>query len=324
MSEAGKILYWKPDDTRETVSARGFSYALFFGLFSNVLRWSYGYNVLQAQASDKERAAAENTMPYYGTTARSSDELSYDSDLERLADDDIRRMSAVTIAAVDHNIPKTPDHERTRLLSSSPPYSSTPTEIPSPPLSVREHIHQRLQKTARSIHGYMSPPLYAAIVALFVGLIPPLKEALYSKQSFFYPSFTKAVESCAKPAVPVILLCLGSQLSTITARHFPSRVVVTTIITRMFLIPLSFVPIVIWFAKYGSAWSAIASDPAFLVIMVVLGCTPTAINLIQITQVSGYCQEEMLELLFWSYGVICIPVCTLVIFVALAAVDRVV
>lgn len=169
----------------------------------------------------------------------------------------------------------------------------------------------------------MSPPLHAALLALFVGLFPPLKHLMYDEDSFFYASITKAIESCGKASVPIVLVCLGAQLKSIretqqtNTTQRSKKAITLSIFIRMFLAPLCVIPIVFLFAKFGQNWSELASDPMFLVSMIVVGCTPTAINLSQITQVSGVFEEEMLNVLFWSYGVICIPVCTLVVFLAL-------
>lgn len=169
----------------------------------------------------------------------------------------------------------------------------------------------------------MSPPLYAALLALCVGLFPPLKHLMYDEDSFFYASITKAIESCGKASVPIVLVCLGAQLKSIrdtqqtNTTQKSKKPITLSILIRMFLTPLCVLPIVFLFAKFGQSWSELANDPMFLVSMIVVGCTPTAINLSQITQVSGAFEEEMLNVLFWSYGVICIPVCTLVVFLAL-------
>lgn len=173
----------------------------------------------------------------------------------------------------------------------------------------------------------MSPPLYAALLALFVGLVPPIKHALYDPDSFLYASFTRGIEACGKASVPIVLVCLGAQLKSIrqTQQHQSTtkyrRPVSVALFLRMMLMPICVIPLVYAFSRWGQAWSKLAGDPMFLVSMVVIGCTPTAINLAQITQVSGIFEEEMLNVLFWSYGVICIPVCTLVVFLALTMVN---
>jgi predicted permease len=181
-----------------------------------------------------------------------------------------------------------------------------------------------LRRIVARVHGFMSPPLYAASLALIVGL-SPLKPFLYDKHSFLYPSFTKAIELCGKAAVPIILTCLGAQLVSIQESQQATspemkKPVAIAILVRMFLMPFLVVPAVVLFALYGS--STLASDPVFITMMIVLGCSPTAINLVQITQVNQIFEEEMLRMLFWSYGVVCVPVCTLVVFAALNIVDK--
>lgn len=182
-----------------------------------------------------------------------------------------------------------------------------------------------------SIDKYMSPPLYAALLALIVGLCPPLKNLLYNQSSFLYGSFTIAIQTCGKASVPLTLFCLGAQLKSIREtqqkEEKPKKTsrlpVFLTLLLRMIIMPLLVLPIVFIFAKYGSSWSELASDPMFIVSMVIVGCTPTSINLAQITQVSGVYEEEMLSVLFWSYGVICVPVCTLAVFLGLYMVNPV-
>jgi len=184
-----------------------------------------------------------------------------------------------------------------------------------------------MKKAGKRINSFMSPPLYAATLALFVGLTP-LKALMYDKQSFLYPSVTKAIESCGRAAVPLILTCLGAQLVSISQSTHPGAIemmkpVTTAIFVRMLFAPLLIIPVVVLFAMYGSGWSTLASDPVFITMMIVLGSTPTAINLVQITQVNNVFEEEMLKMLFWSYGVVCVPACTVVVFLALNIVDRI-
>lgn len=206
-------------------------------------------------------------------------------------------------------------HETAKLLDQG---QSKPKAQPQQPSSWMQCF--------KSIDKYMSPPLYAALLALFVGLCPPIKRLMYNPDSFFYASLTKAIESCGKASVPIVLVCLGAQLKSIRETQHESspkyrQPVSLSIFIRMVLTPLCVLPLVYAFAKYGSKWSELANDPMFIVSMIVVGCTPTAINLAQITQVSGVFEEEMLNVLFWSYGVICIPVCTFVVFLALYMVN---
>lgn len=195
-------------------------------------------------------------------------------------------------------------------------YGSIDLEASKPPLTKPSLFS--------SIHKYMSPPLYAALLAMIVGLCPSLKNLLYNQDSFLYGSFTTAIQNCGKASVPLTLFCLGAQLKNMnetTTKIQSQTPVFLTILLRMIVTPLVVLPIVYLFAKYGSRWSELASDPMFIVSMVIVGCTPTSINLAQITQVSGVYEQEMLSVLFWSYGVVCVPVCTVVVFLGLLIVN---
>lgn len=181
-----------------------------------------------------------------------------------------------------------------------------------------------IKKVCKKIHSVMTPPLYAAFLALIVGL-SPLKPLLYDKQSFLYPSFTKAIESCGKAAVPIILSCLGAQLASISESSHTSpkikKPVTLAVFIRMVMTPFFVIPIIVLFVKYGTPYSLLATDPTFITMMIILGCTPTAINLVQITQCNGIFEEEMLRMLFVSYGVVCVPIVTILVFLALFVVD---
>lgn len=173
-----------------------------------------------------------------------------------------------------------------------------------------------------TLNQYMSPPLYAALLALFVGLCPPLKKVMFDHNAFVYNSLTNAIKTCGKASVPLVLFCLGAQLNSIKKSQTQSQTrhrlpVSLAVFLRMIVTPMVVVPLVYFFGKYGSRWSKLADDPMFLLSIIIVGCTPTSINLSQITQVSGAFEKEMLNVLFWSYGAVCIPVCTTVVFLAL-------
>ncbi|KAG1141364.1 hypothetical protein G6F37_012572 [Rhizopus arrhizus] len=298
VSDAVNTLYWKEDDTAESISARGISYTLFFAIFGNLIRWSYGYQLLQKRTEDDSSTIHEDEEINVSTKG-------YQSFPPTSSSTSLASSRGPTSSAASIN-------ESTGLLSSQ---------------SKKPESDEPLWKiVAKRIHSVMSPPLYAAVIALIVGL-SPLKPLLYDKQSFLYPSFTKAIESCGKAAVPLILSCLGAQLVDISQSQQPAssemkKPIALAIVLRMVLTPFLVIPLAALFIKYGSQWSSLASDPVFVTMMIVLGCTPTAINLVQITQVNHVFEEEMLRMLFWSYGVVCVPVCTLLVFLALTLVDQ--
>lgn len=290
--------------------------------------------------SNNNTVVVDYTRPHYGGTDNDSDD---NRDIEQGYEDNDneRRASLRTLAEQHHNHPPQKGqvvNETSGLLSSFPSLPSDLDEDGQSDGSESSSSSTRLwlqrlpgyatvSAWAKWIHQYMTPPLYAAMLAIFVGLIPPLKDLLYDKDSFLYPSFTSAIQSCGRAAVPIILVCLGAQLTEISQSSGQSlgsskKPVAAVIIIRMCLAPVFVIPIVTLFVQYASDWATIAADPVFNVMMIILGCTPTAINLVQISQVTGAFEDEMLQVLFWSYGVVCIPVFTLVVFLALNVIDK--
>lgn len=244
-----------------------------------------------------------------------------------------RRLSSMTLtAATDQD----GDDDVKQSYTAAPPATPKETQLLAsfPTLPAMDDSHKNsnsisdlIMQAGQRIHRFMSPPLYAAFLALVVGLTP-LKHLLYAKDSFLYPCLTKAIENCGRAAVPLILTTLGAQLYIIsTSQHSAApammKPVISAILVRMVIMPFVVAPITIAFVVYGARISLLATDPVFITMMVVLGCSPTAINLVQITQVNGVFEEEMLRMLFWTYGVVCIPVCTAVVFLGLTIVDKV-
>lgn len=301
-SESGNLLFWHTGDTQQEVAARGMAYVLLFAMFCNIIRWSYGYHLLQYQPSDGDMGRQRHSS-YSSITSTIQDETengSTDSDY-------VNKDSPSSPTITSPSPPEIPNESSTLLpLSSSPSYQE----------------HYMLKQVMLKLHSYMSPPLYAAVLALVVGL-SPLRPLFFSEHAFLYPTVTKAIQSCGKAAVPLILICLGSQLTWI-AQETPSpsslRVVVASLVTRM-VAPAIVIGIVVTTLNLSIKFDLL-QDPMFVVSIIILGSTPTAINLSQITQVSGMFEQEMMQVLFWNYAVICIPVMTAVIFIALSVVDN--
>ncbi|KAI9316263.1 auxin efflux carrier [Dichotomocladium elegans] len=313
VSEAGKILYWDADDTQDSVAARGISYVLFYAVFGNILRWSYGYSLLQFRSERDEvvfNSHADDTI-HSDTHSRFSSTASLASSTTNTSTSSYKPI----LPGPGTSIP----NERTGLLASFPHLPSDADHSDNH-LSTKDHII----RAVHAVHGVMTPPLYAALIALFVGLIPPIKYLAFN--SFLYAAFIISIQSCGKAAVPIILVCLGAQLCEISRTSqqtsWRRKPVWAVVGIRLLLTPFLIIPIVIAFVMYGRQWSGIAADPVFNVMMIVIGCAPTAINLVQISQVTGAFENEMLHMLFYSYGIVCVPVFTLVVFAALSIVDR--
>lgn len=324
---------------------RGITYALLYAIFGNLLRWSYGYSLLSSE-EDPDNDDQDKQSSVLTGREHHRDEIVYAE--YGAADMYRRRASSITLPGTDHLGSQQANNkaslrgqvnESTALLSSSMEQQQQVVDDDDDDDDDARSTTKTLVVVdwARSIHQSMTPPLYAALLALIVGLVPFLKQLMY--HSILYPTITSAIQSCSKASVPITLVCLGAQLKDISSqtssssdaaleleegqqqeRQVDPKPIATAIGIRMGLVPLIVIPLVLAFVKYnGVAWSSVsvATDPVFGVMMIILGCTPTAINLVQISQVTGAFEKEMLRVLFWSYGVVCIPVFTMIIFAAL-------
>ncbi|KAG0366039.1 membrane transport protein-domain-containing protein [Gamsiella multidivaricata] len=60
LSAAGSRLLRDENDTKEQVAARGISYILFYAIFGNLVRWSYGFSLLVPKDKEERTEALEN------------------------------------------------------------------------------------------------------------------------------------------------------------------------------------------------------------------------------------------------------------------------
>ncbi|RUS27876.1 auxin efflux carrier [Jimgerdemannia flammicorona] len=322
--------------THSRQPSRGISYILFFAIFGNILRWSYGYNLLKnptkIDSDDKASFANPNThnasveqgwtrdteLKHYAATSNPSN--AYTSQSSLLSPRPANERSTLLS-------PRPADERSTLLAFPRFPHDNDDT----PPHSLRSHPYvARLSYLAHHLRTQIPPPLYAAFLALIVGLTPPLKRLFFDPSSFLQPSFTTAIISCGATAVPLIMICLGAQMNELLSASRSSqpatvRPVALVIVARMLITPLYIIPVVALFAVVTGGeghMSAVVADPVFLLVLILLGCAPTAVNLVQICQVHDVFEEEMTRVLFWSYGIVAVPV-TIVVMVALVIVQLV-
>ncbi|KAL1923803.1 uncharacterized protein VTP21DRAFT_8783 [Calcarisporiella thermophila] len=269
---------------------RGLSYVIFYGIFSNLLRWSYGYKLL---------APPEKAEPYPFISPTT---------LEQLPTEVARKQPSLLRGETDPLLVYSrPQHPRTRSLLQS--------------------TKSCISRIIHSLLSFMNPPIYAALLAILVALIPGVQKFFYDPSYPVYASFTKAIEACGSAAVPLILVTLGAQINDFSAAQVhpspssrnPREVALTVkfVLAARTIMPLIIIPLVALFSLLGEGASPLAHDPAFVVAMILLGCSPTAINLIQMVQVENTYEEEITRILFWSYGVLAIPLMSGVVMLAL-------
>ncbi|KAJ3186455.1 hypothetical protein HDU85_007274 [Gaertneriomyces sp. JEL0708] len=213
------------------IARRGIAFVLFFSLFSNVLRWTFCYQLMAkvpGDPSDSEVLAHdEETLPVAIAGAH-SDYANTDS-ARRRKSTELFPGDAV-LAEVPHDDPAVHASSLRRrssifsLASSSEPntaaeceptHSATPDNQPTestpllPPPVPDHHVHfaasagnrhpywhprlRKLHAALRACHELMNAPLYAAFAAVAIGLIPPVKSLFFGPNPDELALFEQAV-----------------------------------------------------------------------------------------------------------------------------------
>ncbi|CAO3567300.1 unnamed protein product [Mortierella alpina] len=222
-SAAGDRLLRDEFDTKAAVAARGISYILFYAIFGNLVRWSYGFNLLVPKDKGSETNSPEQPLAPSvvinvdrPSASRRSDAsvLTLPSDYQQL------RLSNADQTGV-------PFEPTSTMKPSSVPNNSSsflhplsqPTGSPaarSPAVSIRSATEsillQRASTAYERVRQVLTPPLLTALIALVIGLVPALHKLFMSPESTVYRFLVQPIEGCGAAAIPMILLCLGAQV----------------------------------------------------------------------------------------------------------------
>ncbi|ORX96868.1 auxin efflux carrier [Basidiobolus meristosporus CBS 931.73] len=265
-SSASLLLQWHGNETSQQIEARGISYIVVFAILGNFLRFSYGMSLLKKP-----------------------------KELEELDAQDQNSILTQPDSVVDE----------VKIYSSTKQLDSVLTVVESDGmqdagLSVetrQSRIWSRVKKMAISIKKMLNPPLTATFIGLIVGLINPVREAMFGENPILRP-LTRAVEATGNASIPLILLCLGSQLNGLFGKgQRIQRSLVYVLVVRLLLMPVVAAGIVMASRHLFS----LGDDPLFLLTMMILGSSPTAINLINICQTEGYLEDQTAQLLLYAY-----------------------
>ncbi|KAF9920429.1 hypothetical protein FBU30_009759 [Linnemannia zychae] len=225
-SAAGDRLLRDANDTSEAVAARGISYILFYAIFGNLVRWSYGFSLLVPRDKDED-----DEQDQYNTLQSAAPSVLINVDMPRSRPSE---ASILTLPSTSHGVQSSesnPDmpyqeaYKHTPLKNPSQqqadPAYLHPLSVPhrptpktrSPAASISESILLKRAQTAyERIRQVMTPPLVTALMALVIGLVPALHQLFMSPSSTFYRFLVRPIEGCGAAAIPMILLCLGAQV----------------------------------------------------------------------------------------------------------------
>ncbi|KAI9094889.1 membrane transport protein-domain-containing protein [Phlyctochytrium arcticum] len=197
--------------------------------------------------------------------------------------------------------PQSPDSQHSQMYSQG---------------DVEEHvtITSWWRNSLTSFQELMNAPLYAALLALFIGLIPPLKAVFFAKEpgarAPMQGLITEPLYSLGEASVPIIILTLGGQLASMKQADDVDRKAEALDVALVILIRMILTPAVMIFIILGAKdHVALLRDPTFAMAMLLLVACPTALNLMNISQAQRNHETVTARLLFWSY-LLSIPILT--------------
>ncbi|KAK4689781.1 auxin efflux carrier family protein, partial [Tremellales sp. Uapishka_1] len=240
-----------------------------------------------------------------------------------------------------------------------PPQSLRRRTAPAPAhtrfRATMRQIRHKTKSVLKSVNAFMTVPMYAALLSIFIAMIPPLQAALVQVKPL-----GQAIRSAGQCSIPLTLVVLGaffyapppSQSSSSISKtvdpepaspeHFsPSlgyferkirslasrprnndfpgenKAVFVAVVSRMIIVPLLMLPIIALIATYDLFEAA--EDPVFILAAVLLVSSPPALTLAQITQAaSGDAFERLIsKTITWSYAILTPPLTLVYVVIGL-------
>jgi predicted permease len=277
-----------PDDDAESVAARGIGYIVFYSFFGNMVRWSYGQMLLKVDLDQPERERDE--VPVFSRDYVGDSQAGETSRLLRSEEEEEEEEHAVQGSSLIHRLAK---------------YAALKRLV--------TFVWRKLVVTHTFLSQVLSPPLLGALVGLVIALDPFLRSVLVEPGSFLNSTVFIGIKRCGDASVPLLLVCLGAQLSTLLtndptppqqdteahAHHYPSYRGLLAFIVVSRLVILPFLTVVQVWLTY--TWFPIAQDPMFIVTIMLIGSCPTAINLMVVCQTEGMFEVPMGRSLLYQY-----------------------
>ncbi|KAL7101669.1 hypothetical protein ACP275_08G069100 [Erythranthe tilingii] len=175
---------------------------------------------------------------------------------------------------------------------------------PSSPKSIRCLAEPRMVRRIRivaektPILHILQPPMFATLLAFFVGMVPPIKSMVYGDDAPL--SFiTDSLEILAGAMVPSVMLVLGGMLAEgPNESRLGMRTTVGVIVARLLVLPLFGLGVVCLADKFGFL---IQGDQMYRFVLLLQYTTPSAILLGAVARLRGYAVSEASALLFWQH-----------------------
>src|SRR5579859_4018477 len=154
--------------------------------------------------------------------------------------------------------------------------------LPTPP--IRTRVNRSIKSLPRdiwnAIYSVWNPPLTGALLAVFIGLIPPVKREFYDREGFFYGTITTSLTNIGELFTALMLFVLGANLQIKTAQEAstPTRILIYIYVMRFLLLPALSILIIWKISDWGwlndAAHQGLGGDPMMKFIMCLIPAGP--------------------------------------------------
>ncbi|KAI8972186.1 auxin efflux carrier [Trametes punicea] len=175
------------------------------------------------------------------------------------------------------------DSDRTRAEGE---YRHALDEIADQPDIHWPHRLRPLEKPLKKAWSYMSPPLIGAIIALIIGITPPLHKEILNEDGALYTSVTQAIVNLGELFVVLQTFSVGAELAIVPSAH-PGVLAMSWVLFVRFII----MPAIALLFVFATAGRGIYVDDRlvwFLLILIPAG--PSAMLLVNVAELVNISQ----------------------------------
>lgn len=190
--------------------------------------------------------------------------------------------------------------------SNSQSRAFSPLELESAevavPVSLASRESQKGWKVWKTLKDAFPMPTQAAVAGALVGCIRPVRDLFYGPSQLLAP-ITETIDFLGAALIPSATPLLGAILFA-SARHpsphsIPRRLVLGVVMVKLVIFPALISALIYAILACTSVYSP--PDPMFLLILLLVNATPSAVNLTTIAVLYGNGAEELSQILFWEY-----------------------
>jgi predicted permease len=141
------------------------------------------------------------------------------------------------------------------------------------------------RKVYKSIKTIWNPPLTGALLAVLIGLIPPIKHEFYVKEGFFYGTVTTSLINVGELFTSLMLFVLGAnlQIKSQGDSHTPVLVLLYIYVMRFVLMPVIGIFLVWKISAWGwlddNSHEGLGGDPMLKFILCLIPAGPPYFSL---------------------------------------------